>query len=159
LSDVLKAVPQVNVVLVRTRGLWGSRFSYAFTGSSPGLGKRLLQGAGLLLANLLFLAPRRPVDITLEHIPPDRLPSLERDQLNPRRAPGHTRAGPGAPPPAPAPPPPAPPPPDSPPLTGAAEADLSQLRPETRAAVDDLLEAKLRRPLTPAERQPETPLD
>src|SRR5262249_13389277 len=29
LSDVLKAVPNVKLVLIRTRGLWGSSFSYA----------------------------------------------------------------------------------------------------------------------------------
>src|SRR5207247_115139 len=31
LADVLRAVPEANVVLVRTRGLWGSSFSYART--------------------------------------------------------------------------------------------------------------------------------
>src|SRR5262245_40163300 len=62
-SDVLKAVPEAEVVLVRTRGLFGSRFSYGYTGKRPALLKRLLQGAGHLLANLLFFAPRRTVDI------------------------------------------------------------------------------------------------
>src|SRR5262249_15773057 len=34
-ADFLKAVPQAQIVLVRTRGVWGSRFSYAFTGKAP----------------------------------------------------------------------------------------------------------------------------
>src|SRR5207247_4277629 len=62
-ADVLRAVPNANVVLVRTRGLWGSSFSYARTGHRPHLVNRLLRGAGLLLANLIFFAPRRRVDI------------------------------------------------------------------------------------------------
>ena len=30
-ADILKQVPEAQLVLVRTRGLWGSRFSYAYT--------------------------------------------------------------------------------------------------------------------------------
>src|SRR5581483_12015093 len=73
-SDVLQDVPQVKVVLVRTRGLWGSRFSWGWDGTRPPLGKRLLQGAGYLLANLIFFAPRRDVEITLEPVERSRLP-------------------------------------------------------------------------------------
>ena len=36
-ADILQAVPEAAVVLVRTRGLRGSRFSYAFTGREPPL--------------------------------------------------------------------------------------------------------------------------
>src|SRR5438105_349789 len=53
LADILRAVPEANLVLVRTRGVWGSTFTWARTGKAPHLLKTLLRGAGLLLANLL----------------------------------------------------------------------------------------------------------
>ncbi len=53
-ADVLAAVPDITVVLVRTRGLWGSMFSWAW-GKKPQLGGGLFRGFGLLLANLVFL--------------------------------------------------------------------------------------------------------
>ena len=37
LSDVLRDVPEAKMVLVRTRGLWGSRFSYGWNGRTPPL--------------------------------------------------------------------------------------------------------------------------
>jgi long-chain-fatty-acid--[acyl-carrier-protein] ligase len=159
LSDVLKAVPQARVVLVRTRGLWGSRFSYAFTGQCPHLGQRLLQGVGLLLANLLFFAPRRGVDLTLEYVERQRLPGLEREQLNPWLENWYNAGGPEGPtfvrahflfgPRSH----------EFPPSATTVDADLSQLRPETRTAVEEMVAEKLGRPLTDAERKPETPLD
>ena len=82
-ADILRAVPEANLILVRTRGVWGSSFSYAYTGSSPPLGKRLVQGAGLLLASLIFFTPRRRVHITFGHIGRDQLPDLRRETLNP----------------------------------------------------------------------------
>src|SRR4051812_23701193 len=59
LADVLAAVPNVNVIRVRTRGLWGSSYSYARTGQRPALARIVPKGLGLLLANLLFFTPRR----------------------------------------------------------------------------------------------------
>ncbi len=83
LSDVLKDVPEAKIVLARTRGLWGSRFSYGWDGTAPPMGKRFLQGVFWVLSNLVFFTPRRNVTITLEHVERDRLPGLEREQLNP----------------------------------------------------------------------------
>src|SRR5437899_3322355 len=80
---VLRDVPEAKIVLARTRGLWGSRFSYGWDGKKPPFVKRLLQGAGLILANLIFFAPRRNVEITLEPIDRARLPGLDREVLNP----------------------------------------------------------------------------
>lgn len=82
LTEILRAVPEASVVIVRTRGLWGSMFSYARTGKAPPLGRRLGQGALLLLANLLFLMPRRRVDITAEPMDRATLPPLEREGVN-----------------------------------------------------------------------------
>src|SRR5215218_10127149 len=83
LAEVLRDVPEAKLVLLRTTGLWGSRFSYAFTGKSPPLLQRLLQGAGWLLLNLIFFAPRRQVDLTLEYVDRASLPGTEREKLNP----------------------------------------------------------------------------
>src|SRR5262245_397900 len=35
LAEILRAMPEAQVVLVRTRGVWGSSFSYAYTGEAP----------------------------------------------------------------------------------------------------------------------------
>jgi len=71
-AAVLRRLPDVRVVLVRTTGLWGSAFSHAATGNSPALGRELLRGIAVLLANLIFFTPRR--EVTLEFIEPEALP-------------------------------------------------------------------------------------
>ncbi|MBS0653131.1 MAG: AMP-binding protein [Verrucomicrobia bacterium] len=69
--DLLQASPDVNVVLVRTTGLWGSKFSKAITGSSPDFGKVLWECALILLKNGIFFAPKRDVRIEIEAAPAD----------------------------------------------------------------------------------------
>ncbi len=61
---ILKAHPDVRIVLVRTRGLWGSRFSWAY-GRAPLVMPTLRKGLRALLLNGLFFTPRRNVDIEL----------------------------------------------------------------------------------------------
>ena len=68
LATILQEVPDAQLVLVRTRGIWGSMFSYAKTGKQPDMVMCLLKGIGILLANLIFFAPRRHVSITIERI-------------------------------------------------------------------------------------------
>jgi long-chain-fatty-acid--[acyl-carrier-protein] ligase len=159
LSDVLRDVPEAQVVLVRTRGLWGSRFGYGWNGRRPPFLKRLFQGLGYVLANLVFFAPRRAVDITLEHVERSRLPGVERDVLNPwlenwynvgspeppTYVPAHFFFGPRTR---------NFPTPDEP-----EPIDLARLTPETRQAVNEMLAEKLNRPLKPEELKPETPLE
>lgn len=158
LSDVLRDVPEAKIVLVRTRGLWGSRFSYAWTGQRPPLGKRLLQGVGYLLANLIFFAPRRQVELTLEHIERSRLPGVEREKLNPwleqwyntdpespSFVPAHFLFGPRSY--------------EFPSFQNEDNLDLSKLKEETRVAVVEMVEEKLNRSLTSEEQSPETGLD
>ncbi|MCC8194182.1 MAG: AMP-binding protein, partial [Deltaproteobacteria bacterium] len=70
-ARLLAEVPGARVLLVRTTGLWGSSFSYA-SGSVPRIMRRLLQGGGTLLANLLLFTPRRKV--TMEFAEPADLP-------------------------------------------------------------------------------------
>jgi len=77
---VLRKAPQARVVLVRTRGLWGSAFSLA-SGSIPDVGGVLRRGALRLLANLIFFSPRRKV--TIELLEPVDFPrQAERTALN-----------------------------------------------------------------------------
>lgn len=65
-SLLLKEVPDLKVVLVRTRGLYGSIFSKAFTaGISPDLQKSLAAAILMLLKNLIFFAPRRKVTLEI----------------------------------------------------------------------------------------------
>lgn len=95
-SEILARAPGARVVLVRTRGLWGSMFSYGRTGSAPNLTKRLLQGIAILAANLLFLTPKRDVEITVEPMDRAKLPD-DRDQLNRFLEEWYNRLGPEQP--------------------------------------------------------------
>lgn len=61
---ILKEVPGARIVLVRTRGLWGSAFSMA-GGRMPGFGETLRRAAFGLLKSLIFFAPRRSVTLEL----------------------------------------------------------------------------------------------
>jgi acyl-CoA synthetase (AMP-forming)/AMP-acid ligase II/acyl carrier protein len=62
-KDILDAVPNLRVVLVRQNGLWGSRFSFAFGGRMPAVGGVLVRGVLYLLGNLVFFMPRRRVTV------------------------------------------------------------------------------------------------
>jgi long-chain-fatty-acid--[acyl-carrier-protein] ligase len=158
-SDILQAVPEANVVLVRTRGVWGSMFSFAQTGEHPHLLGRLSAGLGWLLANLLFFMPRRKVEITVEKIDRGELPGLTREELNPWLEAWYNAGDPEAPTYVPyhflfgrrtf----------EFPKRVGLADADLGKVKPETREEVAHILADKLGRPLTDDEKRPETTLD
>jgi long-chain-fatty-acid--[acyl-carrier-protein] ligase len=83
LTDILTAVPEANVILVRTRGVWGSMYSYAYTGEAPSVVGGILKGLGLLLANVFVFLPRRTVDLTVERLDRSKLPDLQREKINP----------------------------------------------------------------------------
>jgi long-chain-fatty-acid--[acyl-carrier-protein] ligase len=80
--ELLTRCPEVNVVLIRTRGLWGSMFSCARRGTLPDLGRKAVAAIGWGLASLVFFLPRRPVHLHAEVIPRDRLPLGSREELN-----------------------------------------------------------------------------
>ena len=61
---IIQQLPDVRIVLVRTRGLWGSSFSWA-TGKEPSLSRALKSGLKSLLLSGIFFAPRREVNIEL----------------------------------------------------------------------------------------------
>ncbi|MFH1476388.1 MAG: AMP-binding protein [Verrucomicrobiota bacterium] len=60
---ILQNMPEVRVVLIRTQGLWGSRFSFAYSGGPPRVGRVLGQGILAILANGIFFGPRRHISI------------------------------------------------------------------------------------------------
>ena len=80
--EIVRERPEVNIVLVRTRGVWGSMFSFAQTGHLPNLGGCLLRGVGYLLGALLFFLPRRPITMTLEVVDRSSLPVDDRSAFN-----------------------------------------------------------------------------
>ena len=61
-ETILRALPDVRIVLARTRGLWGSSFSTAY-GKDPDVGGILRRGIRQILANFVFFTPRRRVDV------------------------------------------------------------------------------------------------
>lgn len=158
-SEILQAHPDTTVVMVRTVGLWGSMSGWGMSGKAPELGKVLVKAFSLWLANLLFFLPRRKVKITVEVFPPGSIPSLKREEFNPWLerwynaektdipiwVPYHFLFGSRTH--------------EFPAFEGFPEISLEKVTPETRSAVLQMLEEKLKRPLSEKERQPETQLD
>ena len=158
-AEILERCPQANIVLVRTRGIWGSMFSYAQTGQSPNLGASVLRALGWVLASLFVFLPRRNVTMTVEVLDRRDLPGLSREKLNrfledwynregqepPTFVPYHPLFGPREF--------------HYPDQAAAGQVDLSKIRPKTIAAVNTLVEEHLKRPLGDEENQPDMLLD
>lgn len=67
LSTILRDNPDVPILLVRTKGLYGSNFSCAFSGAvSPDFFGAVKTSIRIALENLLLLAPKRKVLIEME---------------------------------------------------------------------------------------------
>ncbi len=158
-AEVLARCPQANVVLVRTRGVWGSRFTFAFQGRRPHLGRLSLQTVGWMLGNLLFFAPRRKVTMTVQVVARGTLPEANRDALNrhledwynqggpepPAFVPAHFLFGPRTH--------------RYPELRSAGEIDVSRIKPATVQAVNEIVAEHLKRPLTEDEAAADTTLE
>ena len=71
LHNILQKAPEANVVLVRTKGLWGSSFSRAQTGSTPSMFPTIFAGVKKALKNLIFFTPKRHVEIEFVPAPDD----------------------------------------------------------------------------------------
>ncbi len=69
--NLVQECPEANIVLIRTTGLWGSRFSRALTDATPDFGKMAWEGVKIVLKNLIFLTPRREITIEFEPAPAD----------------------------------------------------------------------------------------
>ena len=80
--EILKNHPEAPIVLVRTSGLWGSRFSLAYHGRYPALFWELLKGAFFLILNLIFLMPRRNIVIEVVKIPTGLIPPGDKLAVN-----------------------------------------------------------------------------
>lgn len=79
-ETILRALPDVRVVLVKTRGLWGSSFSMV-KGRDPDVGRILLRGLGQVLSSFVLFAPKREVEIHFEE-PADFPRSADRATVN-----------------------------------------------------------------------------
>lgn len=81
-EKVLSMAPGTNILLVRTKGLWGSSFSTASAnGKTPDLFQAFKHAVRVVLANLVFFVPRR--NVTLEfHNPDEKLSKFSRLDLN-----------------------------------------------------------------------------
>ncbi|KPK32334.1 MAG: hypothetical protein AMS24_04490 [Chlamydiae bacterium SM23_39] len=65
-QNILQNCPDVNIVLIRTTGLWGSSFSRAYTGKTPDFKSTLIRNIKHLFLNFLVFMPRRRVLIEVE---------------------------------------------------------------------------------------------
>ena len=80
--ELVSACPDLTVVLIRTRGVWGSLFSCARAGVPPNLPWAVLEAFGWLLAGLVVFLPRRTVHLHAEVMPRDRFPLGSREAFN-----------------------------------------------------------------------------
>lgn len=80
--EIVTRSKDCNIVLVRTRGVWGSEFSCAGNGQLPGLGGTLLRGLFWGLASLFLFAPRRRITMTVEVANREDLPLDDRFSFN-----------------------------------------------------------------------------
>lgn len=79
---ILQQVLDVQVVLIRTEGLWGSSFSKYLTGKTPHLKKVFLNALKVTLSRLLFFVPKRRINIYVEKSKKDNLSQLNKVALN-----------------------------------------------------------------------------
>lgn len=157
--DILARRPNTTIVLVRTVGVWGSMTTFAFTGKEPSLPEKFLRALGILAANLIFFTPRRRIKMTIEIVDPKTVPGFSREKFNPWLeawynrelstepvyVPYHFWFDPRTF--------------DYPRPKGGLDVPLEKITPATRQAVLDILEEKLKRPLTDDEKKPATLLE
>ncbi len=160
-ADILSDVPNATVVLVRTRGLWGSMYSYApTTASRINLAKLIIKGFFIWMSNLFVFAPRRRVSVILEAFPQDQRPEPTREALNPWLEKWFNADLDGKP--------------ETPTFVPhhflfgkrrfefphrqvAADVDVSKVKTTTKEAIATILEERLKRPLVADEQAADTP--
>ena len=80
--ELVVQCPELSVVLIRTRGVWGSLFSCARDGKLPDLVRATIQALGWLVVGLCFFLPRRRVHLHAEVMPRGLLPLESREAFN-----------------------------------------------------------------------------
>ena len=80
--ELVTRCPDLQIVLIRTRGLWGSLFSCAAEGRPPDLVPAVLRAAAWVLAGLIFFLPKRRVHLHAEVISRENLPLQSREAFN-----------------------------------------------------------------------------
>jgi long-chain-fatty-acid--[acyl-carrier-protein] ligase len=158
-ADLLERCPQVNIVLVRTRGVWGSTFTYAYTGEAPNLERRVLKALGWTLAALGVFLPRRNVTMTVERIDRASLPGIAREKLNPFLEEWYNRGAPEKPTFVPFSFLFGPREHEFPNLAKSGQIDVERISPATIRAVNEMVEERIKRPFSGGENAAETQLD
>ena len=158
-ADLLERCPQANIVLVRTRGIWGSIFSMAYTGEHPNLERCVVQALGWVFAALGAFLPRRNVTMTVEQIDRRALPGVTRDKLNPFLEEWYNRGAPEKPTFVPFSFLFGPRQHEYPVLVKSGQVDLAKIRPATIRAVNEMVEERLKRPLSAEENAAEALLE
>ncbi|NDE63572.1 MAG: hypothetical protein EB053_04375 [Chlamydiae bacterium] len=74
--------PNLELVLVRTTGLWGSSFSRALIGDTPNFWTQLKISIKLIFQNLIFFMPKRDVTIEFSTTPADFPYQVSKIQFN-----------------------------------------------------------------------------
>jgi acyl-CoA synthetase (AMP-forming)/AMP-acid ligase II/acyl carrier protein len=158
-ADLLERCPQANIVLVRTRGVWGSIFTFAFTGDHPHLERCVLKAFGWTLAALFVFLPRRKVTMTVERIDRAALPGITREKLNPFLEEWYNRGAPEKPTFVPFSFLFGPRTYEYPALAQSAQIDAAKIAPATVRAVNEMVEERLKRPFSAEENAAETVLE
>ena len=81
-QELLQKCPEVEIILVRISGLYGSSFSRIISGMYPNIGQLFLMNFKALLKNGIFFTPRRKVYIELSPAPADFPREGTRTQIN-----------------------------------------------------------------------------
>ena len=82
ISSLLKEDPTINVLLMRSDGLWGSKFSRAWTGATPKFFDVFFFGLKTILKNGIFFTPKRRVDIDWKFLSKDIAKTKDKKQIN-----------------------------------------------------------------------------
>lgn len=157
--EIALRCPEANIVLVRTRGVWGSIFSCAEIGRTPNLVQQVIRALGWILASLFFFLPRRQVTMQVEVIERSKLPMDSREAFNgflenwynadggqePKFVRFNHFFGPTEG--------------DYGRAAQSAEYDLSKIKPKTINLVNELVQAHIGRVLNEQELQPNTKLE
>ena len=80
--DLVERCPDAKILLVRTRGVWGSRFSCERNGTVPNLTRALLFAPLAMIGSLFFFLPQRRVKMTFQQVDRDSLPLNDKRAFN-----------------------------------------------------------------------------